>query len=411
MLKHVIDPSRGLGSELTFTDPEAAKRHVDRHSGAVVVYLDADAGDTPTEDILPGGNFLHLMSREVQLQVRELAARMYRELAANELASARSTYDAVFSLIPGKMGHMLDSYTTDWHLWIQKQPVVNRLMRALYGPDFRWLHNRASIRLGLGKTGRPEPHRNALKSLKKQKAVNYKWHKEGRPGEYGYICCLPLQGGVARRSFAFVGDEHTNPFPQPTGAKLFDCITPEQIAARGLTSSELDVFVPEDKIAIIFWDHNMVHGIHPGGVGVQLYLSAADPSKIGWLHRKRKEMLKRGTCVKMHDAVMRCPDLYYDTVQLGWLYGCNDQLWPSGKPIPSHSVHGQSVGSNRSKFPNSDFTFHLRQDGTVPNGPETRRRLVALGIEVPEIAYHIPHPWVRDPSDLDPEQLHRWGFK
>jgi len=291
----------------------------------------------------------------------------------------------------------------------------------LHGDDYKWLHNRACIRLGQRtpskkpKSGQPPAHRESIKSVshpapKPVAECDYKWHKEGVPGERGAIICLGLQEGVARRSFAFVGNERDNPFPQPTGAKLFVSISPEEIASRGLTPEALDVHVPPGKVAIILWDHNMVHGIHPGGVGVQLYLSAASPAKIQYLQEVRDGILKKQTRVRMHDVLMRQPRAYYDTVQLGFLYGCCDMLWPSGKPIPAHSVQGQSVGSNQQKFPNNDYTFHLRRDGTVDNGPEMRSRLDAMGIRVPEIAYDIPHKWVRDPSILSAEQLYRWGF-
>jgi hypothetical protein len=410
-----VDPKRGRGGRLTFYDAQAAVDPVRAHSGAAVLYLPVDTTDLP-EDICPGLNYLHLMAPEVQAEVRSLSGQMYGYLAADELARARKVYDSIFSLLPGKMGLMLDSYTTDWHLWIQRQPVVDRLMRILYGDNYVWLDNRACIRLGTAQAKPPRsPARQSIKAKPKPKPParpqDMKWHKEGRPGEYGYIPCLPLRRGTARRSFAMVPDERRDPFPQPTNAKMFQPIDAAQILAKGLQRVALDVFVPEGMVAIIIFDHNMVHGIHPHGVGVQLYISAADGDKVRWLDGRYQDLIRRRVYEGLHCPEMRQPPDYYSSLQIGFLYGCCSIIWPSGKPIPAHSVQGQSVGSNRAKFPGDDYSFRLRTDGTVARGPDKRQQLDALGLRVPDLAWTLPGDWVRDPADLPVDQQRRWGFR
>jgi hypothetical protein len=438
-----VDPRTGKGAGITYTDAAAAVRHVNQYSGAAVIYFDVDE-DANLPDIVPGGTFLHLLDQDVQDQVHCLTREMYKHLNSNKLEQAHRSYDAIFSLIPGKMGHMLDSYTTSWHLWIQEQPVVEELLQLLHGPDYLLLHNRASIRLG-PQPSRPSKKRKADAELQRAPqrprlvpgcethdqhnaappppppqpapSVDFKWHKEGTAGERGYICCLPLQGGgVGRRSFCLVGNEQENPFPAPSNAKLFDAVTDAQIRQRGLETTEIDVHIPPGKVAIILFDHHMVHGIHPAGLGVQLYLSGASRPKIKWLGHRRDDILRPrrgkpdGIHLKMHDPAMRLPIEYYDSVKLGLLYNCPDMIWPSGKPLPSHSVQGQSVGSNRDKFPNGDYSFRFR-DGTVDNGPEMRARLEALDIRVPELAFELLQKWTLDPTTLTPQQLRRWGFR
>lgn len=390
----VITPAHPLA----FTDVEAAVAHIREKSGAAVLYIDAPP-DLPR--VVPAGNSLHLHAPEVAVKVKRLTDRMYAQMERNELASARKTYDAIFKLVPGRQGKMLNSYTSECHLALQKLPEMNQLMVHEAGEDFRWLHNRACIRLGTSN----------VKSSPFYDDGDRKWHKEGRRGEIGHIVCLP-QGDVGRRSFCIVPDDNeraANPFPPPNQSTMFEAVTYQQIRARGLMPVEYDVRVPRGKIAVILWDHYCVHGIHPDGVGVQLYMSAADDDKIQWLDKRCRDFAKRKVHTKLHDPSLR--GQYYELVQLAWLYASHDPVWPSGKAIPGHGVAGQSHSSNSSKFPGStvpQFTF--RTDGDVEHGPAKRRRLQDRDIQVPELAYSMPTPWIRDPESLDPTQRWRWGF-
>jgi hypothetical protein len=62
-------------------------------------------------------------------------------------------------------------------------------------------------------------------------------------------------------------------------------------------------------------------------------------------------MLKKGTWKQAHDPIMREASMSYEeTVKLALLFGGPDQFWPSGKPIPAHMAHNQSIRYNLPKM-------------------------------------------------------------
>ena len=111
-----------------------------------------------------------MLKPENAARAKELEAKMNNEISEGRLAAAGRKFKNLSSVVPGLSQGMLNSYTTAHHLALHDVPEVQELFEELYGPDFRLLHNRMSIRF-------PNKKRVSLDDLG--------LHKEGEPGELG----------------------------------------------------------------------------------------------------------------------------------------------------------------------------------------------------------------------------------
>ena len=389
----VIDPATGRGSELCFATVAAAASHLKQKGGGAVVFVKAPKGlhDTETDPTL---NYRHLLKPEHRDALAVLQAEFSECTRKGEYAQAKKMMRAMSKRAPG-LCHcdMVNSYTTAQHLTVQAMPETMELMDLMHGKKWRWLHNRGAVRLS------PIP-RTPLR------VADAMLHKEGDENDLGVICCLK-----GRRFITLMPKEHTKPMAPP-GMKNFRKVSMDELVdPEAHEVVALDVRVPVDCVAFILFANGHVHGVDPRGQSADLYISAANDEAIEKLHAKRRQILNGKTYVNSHDQRMRDKGMhYYDTVQIAWLLGTCDQLWPSGKVIPAHGSDGQSFAGNKRKYVDERICYKFPDTGTVEHGAEVQARLESKGIHVPALAYSMPEKWMRSPEILSSEQLMRWGF-
>jgi hypothetical protein len=367
----------------------------DRDAGARVLYASMGSNlerGMKKSAIRPAGAYEHLLKPENRTRVDKLTTAFNIAWKSGEHAKGLKALKQMSKVAPGfTHADMLNDYTTSLHLAVHQHPLVIALFTELYGPGYQLLHNRASYRSKAGRL------------LVKDAAL----HKEGSPGELGYIFCLP-----GRRSFCMMPREHEQSLAPPGRTRFrkvsaFECTDPT--GAHEVVS--LDVEIPDGQIAIILFDHYKAHGIDPRGYGLNLYVSACKDEKLAELGAIRTDLCKRGKYKIDHDHRMRDPNLsYLDTIHIGLIAGKPDQLWPSGKVIYANGVHTQSHGPNRPKFLDEDVQYRLPQaDDGEASPPTKRRRLEACGLgHLPQWVDHIQ--WHLDPNELPEEQRKHWGI-
>ena len=342
--------------------------------------------------IHPAQTYQHLLNPKNKIQVERLTDTFNIAWKSRQYEEALKTLKQMSKFAPGfANADMLNHYTTSLHLCAQKHPLVVELFTKLYGENYQLLHNRASFR---AKGGELEVKRAGL-------------HKEGLPGEVGYIVCLPGQ-----RYFCIMHREHEKPLdpPGPTHfRKVSECELTDPMGAHEVIS--LNVEIPPGRIAIILFDHYKPHGIDHRGYGVHLYLSACNDEKLRKLSSIRADICKRGKYKIDHDPRMRDANLsYLDTIHIGLIAGMPDQLWPSGKVIYANGAHTQSHGPNRSKFIGGDLQYRLPEadaEEALPAAKRRRLRECGLG-HLPPWVDHIQ--WKLDPNELPMDQRRHWGI-
>ena len=375
----------------------------EQQAGARVVYIPM----TPTihevvnkTRIEPAGNALHMLKEENRQRVTALTTAFNEFVRQRQWQQADQWLEQMSKFAPGlSKRDMINHYTNPIHHAVMAHPEIHALFVELYGQDYRYLHNRMCFRCREGDL----------------EVSDASLHKEGDPGELGYIVCLP-----GERSFCFMPNEHMQPLAPP-GTKRFRPIQLDTELTNPVAHEvvSLRVHIPDGYLAVILFDHYKPHGIDPRGMGLQLYLSACHPDKLRHLDTLRSKMLKptkskpNGTWYQAHDPRMRDPDMdYQDTVKVALLSGVCDQFWPSGKPIPAHLAHQQSVKHNLPKLrpnPNQDgLWYELPERGEEPS-LRKRQRMQAAGFQLPELAWELP--WVIDPEEMPEAALYRWGFK
>ncbi len=390
----VIDPSTDRGSELCFATVATAAAHLKQNGGGAVVFVKAPKGLRDTE-IDPTLNYRHLLKPEHRDALAVLQPQFSECVRGGKYKEAKRLMRAMSKHAPGLCHFdMVNSYTTAQHLLLQAMPETMELMGLMHGAKWRWLHNRGAVRLS------DIPKRPL-------RVADAMLHKEGNEGDLGLICCM--QG---RRFVTLMPNEHRKPLA-PSGMNNFRLVAMDEITdpqgAHEVVA--LDVRVPVGYVAFILFANGHVHGVDPRGQSADLYLSAANDEAIEKLAAKRRKILRDRTYVDSHDTRMRDPVMeYYETVQIAWLMGTCDQLWPSGKVVPSHGSHGQSFAGNKRKYVDDKICYKFPATGTVEHGPEVQARLESKCITVPALAYSMPEKWTRSPEILSQEQLMRWGF-
>ena len=344
----------------------------------------------------PIANYAHLLQPETATKRAQLIAEFNRCVKSGDSKGAQKAMKALSEFAPGLSGcEMINQYTTKIHHAAHQD--LHKLFEILYGPNYHYLHNRMAVRFT------PAAEHGPLK------IADAKLHKEGFPGDIGYIVCAPFKGKKGQRCFTFVPNEQKNPL-DPPGKKLFRPIRDSELIdpdAHQVVSLEIEI--PEDYMAIIIFNHYNAHGVDPRGEGIQLYISACNDSKLAKLDEARRKMLQKKTHMDKHAPELRDPRLTYsDTVIIALLMGICDQFWPSGKVIYAHGAHQQSLKHNKRKFKNEKVQFALPVDGQVPSLSK-RRRMEANGFRLPEMAWNLA--WRVDPEDpAQVPQPKRWGL-